>query len=72
MDAIQRAQADWLLNAFGAVGGLITSIATIAILLLGYRMAPGREGPLPGAPHHYGAIAEKIAGVGRGRMELFR
>ena len=70
MDAIQEAQADWLLNAFGVVGGLITSIATIAILLLGYRMATGRELPVPVALQQMVTIAFIFALVGPSLMYM--
>ena len=69
-DVVDELEADWVLNALYTAGGLVTAVATLFVMLIGWRMATGREMPVPVGIQQMVLIAAVTAIVGPSMMYI--
>ena len=67
---VDTMQADWVMRALFTTGSLITAAATLFVVLIGWRLATGRELPIPVAMQQMVLVAAVTAVVGPTKMYI--
>ena len=69
-EVIDGMQADWVMRALFTTGSLITAAATLFVVLIGWRLATGRELPVPVAMQQMVLVAAVASIVGPAKMYI--
>lgn len=67
-EVINELQADWVLNALHTTGTMMNAVATLFIVLIGWRLATGRELPIPVGIQQMVLVATVTATAGTTKM----
>ncbi len=67
---VDAMQAEWVMRALFTTGSLMTAAATLFVVLIGWRLATGRELPVPVAMQQMVLVAAVTAVVGPAKMYI--